>query len=109
MNARLYFWQRGSAAVMAPMIVVHLAVIFYAASHRLTAAEILSRTRGSIAWGLFYGAFVLLASIHASIGTRNILCEWGRLKSGSAGAVASVFGAALIVLGLRAVAAVVLP
>ena len=109
MNARLYLWQRATAAIMVPMIAVHLAVIFYATNHRLTATQILARTHGSIAWGLFYGGFVLMASIHASIGARNVLCEWGRLKSSSAGTVASVFGAALIILGLRAVAAVVLP
>ena len=78
MNVRLYLWQRVTAAIMVPMIVVHLAVIFYAVNDRLTAAQILARTQGSIAWGLFYGAFVLLASIHASIGIRNVLSEWGR-------------------------------
>lgn len=109
MNLRLYLWQRGTAAAMVPMILVHLAVIFYAMNHRLTAAAILSRTQGSIAWGLFYGLFVLLASVHASIGVRNVLAEWGRLKGTSAGAVAAIFGAALVLLGLRAVAAVVLP
>lgn len=108
MNVRLYLWQRATAALMAPMILVHLAVIFYAMGHRLTAAQILSRTQDSIVWGLFYGTFVLLASTHASIGIRNVLCEWGRLKTGSAGMVAAAFGAVLIVLGLRAVAAVVL-
>jgi len=109
MNVRLYLWQRGTAAIMVPMILVHLAVIFYAMDRPLTAEQILSRTQGSFAWGLFYGMFVLLASIHASIGIRNVLSEWGKLKSGTAAGVSTVFGAALIVLGLRAVAAVVLP
>lgn len=109
MSLRLYLWQRATAAIMVPMILVHLAVIFYAMGHRLTAAQILSRTQGSIAWGLFYGVFVLLAAIHASIGVRNVLHEWVPLKTTSAGALASLFGAALMVLGLRAVAAVVLP
>jgi fumarate reductase subunit C len=109
LNIRLYLWQRATAALMTPMILVHLAVIFYAMGHRLTAAQILSRTQGSLAWGLFYGLFVLLASVHASIGVRNVLREWAPLGDGSAGAVASLFGAALMVLGLRAVAAVVLP
>ncbi len=109
MNVRLYLWQRGTAAAMVPMILVHLAVIFYVMNHRLTAATILSRTQGSVAWGLFYGVFVLLASIHAAIGVSNILAEWGGMKRNSAGRLAAIFGAMLVMLGLRAVAAVVLP
>lgn len=109
MNLRLYIWQRGTAMALVPMIFVHLAVILYAMGHRLTAAGILARTQGSVSWGLFYGIFVLLAAIHASIGVRNVLCEWGRLSSRGADRAAILFGAALVVLGLRAVAAVVMP
>ncbi|HQT38798.1 MAG TPA: succinate dehydrogenase [Acidocella sp.] len=109
MNVRLYLWQRGTAAVMLPMIFVHLVVIFYAMNHQLTASEILSRTQGSIAWGLFYGSFVVLASIHASIGVGNILREWAGLKARASEFAASALGLTLLVLGLRAVAAVVLP
>jgi fumarate reductase subunit C len=109
MNVRLYLWQRASAMLLVPMIAVHLAVIFYAMDQGLTADAMLSRTRGSVAWGLFYGLFVLLAAMHASIGVRNVLCEWGRLRDRAAGQVALLFGAALVVLGLRAVAAVVMP
>ncbi|MDR3521608.1 MAG: succinate dehydrogenase [Acidocella sp.] len=109
MNVRFYIWQRATAAVMLPMILVHLVVIFYAMNHQLTAADILSRTQGSIAWGLFYGLFVVLASIHASIGVSNILREWGHMKARLAEMAASALGVTLLVLGLRAVAAVVLP
>ncbi|MFT2095753.1 succinate dehydrogenase [Acidiphilium multivorum] len=109
MNIRLYLWQRGTAMLLVPMILVHLAVIFYATSQNLTADAILSRTRGSVTWGLFYGIFVLLAAIHASIGVRNILQEWGRLRDRTAGQLAVLFGVLLLVLGLRAVAAVVMP
>jgi fumarate reductase subunit C len=109
MSFRLYLLQRGTAVAMVPLIIVHLALIFYAMNHQLTAASILARTQGSIAWGLFYGVFVLLASTHASIGIRNILAEWGSMKSRSAGVLAAVLGVALVLLGLRAVAAVVLP
>ena len=108
MNVRLYFWQRGTAMLLVPMIIVHLAVIFYATDHRLTASAILARTQGSIAWALFYGLFVLLAATHASIGVRNVLREWARLGDRVAGATALLFGTALVLLGLRAVAAVVL-
>ena len=109
MNVRLYLWQRGTAALMAPMILVHVAVIFYAMREQLTAADILSRTQDSIGWGAFYGAFVVLASIHAAIGCRTVLCEWTRLRGRGGDAAAVMIGIVLLVLGLRAVAAVILP
>ena len=108
MNIRLYIWQRITAALLLPMICVHVAVIFYAMRRGLTAADILSRTHGSVAWALFYGTFVLAASIHGSIGVRNVLAEWSPLNDRAAGITAVIFGAGLVVLGLRAVAAVVL-
>ena len=109
MNVSLYIWQRASAAAMAPMIAVHIAVIFYAARHAVTAADILARTRGSVGWAAFYAAFVGLASIHGAIGVRNVLAEWSPLDDRGANIAAAVFGAALFGLGLRAVAALVLP
>ena len=107
MNARLYLWQRGTAALMAPLVLVHLAVIFYATRQSFSAQDILGRTRGSIAWALFYGTFVFAAAIHASIGLRSILVEWGSLRSRSAGILALAIGILLVALGLRAVYAVV--
>jgi succinate dehydrogenase subunit C len=109
MNVRLYLWQRATAAVMAPLVVTHIAVILYATRHGMSAAEILARTRGSIAWAAFYGLFVLAVSIHASIGVRNILSEWIPLNERRIYACAVFFGLVLAALGLRAVAAVVLP
>ena len=109
MNVRLYIWQRATAAAMVPLIAVHLAVIFYATRQDLTAADILARTRGSIAWAAFYGVFVAASAIHAGIGLRNILVEWSPLRSQHAGIVGIVFAALLTALGLRAIAAVVLP
>lgn len=112
MTFRLYLLQRVTAALMAPMVIGHLVLIFLATRGGLSAAEILSRTRGSIGWGLFYGAFVLAAAVHGAIGIRNVLAEWGpaqvsrspRLLDGLMWA----FGLALAVLGLRAVYAVVI-
>jgi fumarate reductase subunit C len=109
MNVRLYILQRASAALMLPLIVVHLAVIFYATRHQLTAADILARTRSSPAWGLFYGTFVVAAALHAAIGVRNVVAEWSALSNRAAGLVGVVFGVLLLALGFRAVAAVVLP
>lgn len=107
MNVRLYVWQRGTAALLAPLVLIHIAVIFYATRQGLTAADILGRTRGSLAWGLSYGVFVAAAAIHAAIGIRNILVEWASLRSRAAGLVAGAFGLLLAALGARAVYAVV--
>jgi fumarate reductase subunit C len=108
MNLWLYIWQRGTAALMAPMVIVHLAMIFYATRHGLTAADILGRVRGSLGWGGFYALFVVAASVHAGIGIRNVLSEWSRFAERTAGIAAAVFAVALFGLGLRAVAAVTL-
>ena len=108
MNVRLYVWQRSAAALMAPLVLVHVAVIFYATRKGMTAADILARTRGSIVWASFYGAFVVAAAVHASIGVRNVLIEWSPLSDRASGWLAAAFGLLLFVLGLRAVAAVVL-
>ncbi len=109
MNVRLYAAQRLTAAVMVPLVAVHLAVIIYATNHGLTAADVLARTRGSVAWAVFYGIFVVAAAIHAPIGIRTVLTEWSRLGGRSVDAIATGAGLLLLVLGLRAVAAVVLP
>lgn len=109
MNVRLYLWQRLTAALMVPLVMVHVVVIFYATRKGLTAVDILSRTRGSLAWASFYGAFVAAAAVHAGIGVRNVLAEWSRLSERAAGILASAFGVLLLLLGMRAVAAVVLP
>ncbi len=108
MNVRLYVWQRATAALMVPLVAVHLAVIFYATRQGLSAADILSRTRGSIAWAAYYGLFVAAVSIHAAIGVRNVLAEWAPLSERSAGQLAIAFGVLLAALGFPAVAAVVL-
>jgi fumarate reductase subunit C len=108
MNVRLYVWQRATAALMVPLVLVHIAVIFYATRQGMTAADILARTHGSVVWASYYGLFVAAVSIHAAIGVRNVLTEWSPLRDRGAGALAIAFGLALAVLGLRAVAAVVL-
>jgi fumarate reductase subunit C len=108
MNVRLYVWQRATAALMVPLVLLHVAVIFYATRRGMSAADILTRTRGSILWASLYGAFVVAVAIHAAIGVRNVLAEWSPLNDRVAGLLAVVFGVSLLGLGLRAVAAVVL-
>ena len=108
MTARLYFWQRLTAALMAPLVIIHLAVMVYAINDGLSAGEILGRTRGSIIWGLFYASFVLAAAIHAAIGVRTIIGEWLHISGPPRDWLATGFAALLVVLGLRAVYAVVI-
>jgi len=105
---RLYLWQRATAALMVPLVLVHIAVIFYATRKGMTAADILSRTHGSIVWASYYGLFVAASSVHAAIGVRNVLTEWSPLNDRRAGLFAVVFGLLLAALGARAVSAVVL-
>ena len=108
MNVRLYILQRATAVVMAPLVLAHLAVIYYATSRGLSAAEILGRTRGSIGWGAFYAVFVLAAATHGAIGVRVVASEWTGLRGRRLDILMWAFGLVLAGLGLRAVAAVVL-
>ena len=105
---RLYVIQRTTALLMIPFILVHIAVIFFAISDGLTADEILARTGGSVGWGLFYTAFVFLATAHGAIGVRSVLREWTPLGNSESDIISIGFAVLLLVLGLRAVAGVIL-
>ena len=107
MEARLFALQRLSALVLAPLVLAHLALILYAVRGGLTAGEILGRTQGSVGWALFYGLFVLAASLHAPIGVRNVLREWTPWRGSSLDGAMLALGALLLTGGLRAVWAVV--
>lgn len=108
-EARLWVAQRATAVVLALCVAVHLATIVYAVRGGLSAAQMLGRTRSSVAWGAFYTLFVLGAAVHGSIGLRAVAMEWLRLRPRAADAVMWVAGAALVALGLRAVYAMVHP
>lgn len=107
LELRLYVAQRASAAIMAPLVLLHLGVMTYAIHGGLDAAEILARTRGSLFWGASYGLFVLAASVHAAIGLRNILREWAGLRGPILSVTACAFALLLLLMGLRAIAALV--
>jgi fumarate reductase subunit C len=81
--------------------------MFYAVQGGLTAAEILGRTQGSVGWALFYGLFVMMAALHGSLGLRNVIAEWSPLKPRVVDMLAIAAGVLLLVVGLRAVYAVV--
>ena len=107
MSLRLYILQRLTAALMLPLIVVHIATIVYATRHGLSAAEILGRTRGSLAWASFYGLFVLLAATHGAIGLRVVVSEWTGLRGIALEVFMLAAGLLLAALGARAVYAVI--
>lgn len=107
MSFRLYILQRLTAVLMLPLIAAHIATMVYATRHGLSAADILGRTRGSIAWASFYGLFVLLASTHGAIGLRVVVSEWTGLRGAALEAFMIAAGLLLAGLGLRAVYAVI--
>ena len=108
LGIRLYLAQRVTAMVMAPLVIGHIAAMIYAVRGGLDAAEILSRTQGSVLWGLFYGVFVVAVSIHAAIGLRVVVHEHLKLAGRALDGFTLVVGLALLALGGRAVIAVVL-
>jgi fumarate reductase subunit C len=107
-DIRLYILQRVSALVMLPLVLGHILVMIHAIQGGLSAEEILSRTRGSVFWGAYYGLFVVAVSVHATIGLRAILHEWLSLRKQALFLVNWAVFLGLMMLGLRAVAAVVL-
>lgn len=109
MNAGLSLMQRASALVLAPLVLIHLALILYAVEGGLSAAEILGRTRGSYLWMAVYGLFVVAAALHGPIGLYNVVREWTPWRGRSLSIAMIVFGVILLGLGLRAVAAVTMP
>lgn len=106
-ETRLWVAQRATAALLAFCVVVHLGTIVYAVRGGLTAGEILGRTQGSLAWGTFYGVFVIAAAVHGAIGLRNVAAEWLGLRGAASTAFMALVAFALAALGLRAVIAVV--
>ena len=107
MERKLFVAQRFTAMLLAVLVTVHLGLILFAVRDGLTAAEILSRTQGNIAWAIFYGLFVLVAAIHAPIGVRKVLQEWTRLEIHTINGFCWLFSLLLLVLGFRAVVAVI--
>lgn len=106
-EVRLWYWGRISAMALSFFVMVHLAVIIYAVRGGLTGTEILGRTHGNIAFGLFYAAFVLACAVHVPLGLARILRETV-MSARAAGVVSALFALLLLVLGLRAVYGVVL-
>src|SRR5258705_11654285 len=101
----LWVAQRVTAVVLALCVIVHLVTIIYAVRGGLTAAEILGRTRGNVAWATFYVIFVIAAAVHGAIGLRTVAAEWLGFRGDGAEFAVTIVGIAPTLLGLRAVAA----
>ena len=111
MNGRLELWlfvaQRLSAMVLAPLVLLHLATIIYAVQDGLSAAEILTRTRGSMIWAGLYGLFVLAAAVHGAIGLRAIVSETTGRRGVIVDGAVVMFALAVLALGVRALGAII--
>jgi fumarate reductase subunit C len=102
-EARLWVAQRLSAMVLALCVLVHLATIVFAVRGGLSAAEVLGRTRGNVAWLSFYCLFIAVVAIHAPIGLRSIFAEWLGWRGRSLDIAAALFAAFIVGAGLRTV------
>lgn len=107
LDLRLYMLQRLSALVMAPLVLGHIVTMIIAVQGGLSAEEILGRTQGSLWWALFYGSFVVAVSIHAAIGLRVFVNETMKLKGVALNLFTWLVFLILLILGARAVWAVV--
>lgn len=106
-QAKRWYWQRLSAMVLALCVFVHLGGLIYAVRGGLSAAEILGRTQGNWAFGAFYAVFVVACAVHVPVGMATIAREWWGLREGAALWLARLFALLLLMMGLRAVWAVV--
>ena len=104
-RAQTYLWiaQRASAAFLGLCVLVHLATMIYAVRGGLSAAEILGRTSGNVAWFAFYTVFVLAIAVHVPIGLRAVLIEWAGWRSRGRDVALVCFSAFLIYGGMSAV------
>lgn len=107
MSRTAFLLQRASAIVLIPLVVGHLVIIVLAVQNGLTGEEILARTRGSLGWGLFYGAFVIAIAVHGVVGVQAVLQEWLGMSRKGAGMAAGLFSIVLVGLGARAIYGVV--
>lgn len=104
-RAQVLLWgaQRISAMVLALCVLVHLLTMIYAVRSGLSAAEILGRTQGSMAWFAFYTVFVAAVAVHAPIGLRTILSEIFSWRGRGLDVLTGIIGLSLAMWGMRAV------
>lgn len=107
-QARAWYVQRISAMVLALCVIVHIGIIIYAVRGGLSGTEILARTRGSLAFGLFYATFVLACAAHVPVGLSNIAQEWLGWGVGSSRVLSLLAGLLILAMGWCAVYGVTL-
>lgn len=112
MNNRLEFklWlvHRLSGMVLGVLVVVHLVGMIIAIQGGLSASEILQRTSGNYALGLYYSVFTIAAAAHSALGLRTVSREVLRWEGASANVSLLVFFLALCAVGITAVGGLVL-
>jgi fumarate reductase subunit C len=104
-EAWLWIAQRAAALVLVIAVTLHLATIIYAVHHGLSAAAILARTQGNLAWLVFYAIFALAAAIHGGIGLRTIIRETTVWRGTTLDVAVAVVIVALSFAGWRAASA----
>ncbi|SAL05486.1 Succinate dehydrogenase/Fumarate reductase transmembrane subunit [Caballeronia calidae] len=107
-QARLWYWQRMSAMVLAACVVLHIVVIVYAVHSGLSEQAILGRTHQNWFFAGFYTLFVLACAVHVPIGLLRIAEEWLGWRGRSAHFACGIVTLGLVALGLRAVMGVIL-
>lgn len=105
--ASAWWWQRVSAMALALCVTVHLVTMIIVVHGGLSAAAIVQRLNGNLAWGAFYSFFVLAAAVHVPIGLRRVAEEWLGWRGNSVTAASAAVGVALALAGWRAVFALV--
>ena len=109
MSARAETWlwitQRGAGLILAFAVTLHIATIIYAVHRGLSAAAILGRTQGNVAWLVFYIIFAVAAAIHGGIGLRTIIRETTSWRGASLEAAVAAFVVLGALAGCRAAAA----
>jgi fumarate reductase subunit C len=104
-EAWLWIAQRAGALVLAFAVALHLATIIYAVHHGLSAAAILARTQGNVAWVVFYAIFAVAAALHGGIGLRTIIRETTIWRGATLDITIAIVIVALSVAGWRAASA----
>ena len=108
MQVRLWLWQRIRAAVLAPLVLIHLGTIIYAVHAGLSAAAVIDRLHDNLWFGGFYALFVLACAVHAPIGVAKMAEEWLGWRGARVTSLAAIFALLVLVAGLRAVYGLVL-
>lgn len=98
----LWLLQRATAVVLAFAVLVHLATLIYAVRHGLSAAAILARTEGNVAWLGFYLLFATAAALHAGVGLRTVLREMTPWRGAAADLLMLLLAALVAAAGWRA-------